>query len=162
MPHIVYLGLGSNLGERKDNLEKVITLLSEKLEILVASSVYETPPWGYTDQPAFFNQVIKSGTCLTPLALLEFIKQTEKQMGREPTFRYGPRCIDVDILFYDDLILESEELDIPHPQLTERAFVLVPLAEIAPDLVHPIYNQKISALLERVDRHGISKIMEAA
>lgn len=162
MPHIIFLGLGSNLGDRRANLEQALELLSKEIEILAASSIYETAPWGYTDQPAFYNQVIKAGTCLEPMALLALIKLTESEIGREPTFRYGPRCIDVDILFYDDMVMESEALTIPHPQLLNRAFMLAPLAEIAPDLVHSANRRTIAVLLEEVDQHGIHRITEAA
>ncbi len=159
---VIYLGLGSNIGDRQANLEQSLGLLAEKMDILAVSSIYETPPWGYADQPAFYNQAVKAETCLTPLALLEFIKSTESGMGRKPTFRYGPRCIDVDILFYDDLVIATETLTIPHPQLAERAFVLAPLAEIAPELVHPESGRTITALLEEVDQYGIHRIAEAA
>jgi len=162
MSHIIFLGLGSNLGDRKANLEQALELLSKEIEILAVSSIYETAPWGYTDQPVFYNQVIKAGTCLKPLVLLALIKSTESKMGREPTFRYGPRCIDVDILFYDDLVMASVALTIPHPQLVERAFVLAPLAEIAPDLVHPTRSRTIAALMEEVGQQGIRRITEAA
>jgi 2-amino-4-hydroxy-6-hydroxymethyldihydropteridine diphosphokinase len=162
MRHVIYLGLGSNIGDRQANLEQTLGLLAEELDILAVSSIYETPPWGYADQPAFYNQAVKAGTCLKPLALLEFIKSTESGMGRIPTFRYGPRCIDVDILFYDDLVMATETLTIPHPQLSERAFVLVPLAEIAPGLVHPISGRTTTVLLGEVDQHGIHRITEAA
>lgn len=159
---MVYLGLGSNIGDRRANLGQALTLLAEDLEILEVSSIYETPPWGYTDQPAFYNQAAKVGTCLKPLDLLALIQSIESNMGRMPTFRYGPRSIDVDILFYDDLIMSSEALTIPHLQLVNRAFVLAPLAEIAPDLVHPECGRTIGMLLNEVDQHGIQRIAEAA
>lgn len=152
---VVYLGLGSNLGSRCANLRAGVVALSSAVTVLAESSIYETPPWGVTDQPAFLNMALRGETGLSPHDLLHTLKQIERQLGRVPSVRYGPRLIDIDILFYDDLVLTSPELTIPHPTLHERAFVLVPLAEIAPDFVHPVLNQPVRALLEKVDRSGI-------
>lgn len=152
---IVYLGLGSNLGPRCANLRAAVTALSPAVRVLVESSIYETPPWGVTDQPVFLNMVLRGETSLPPEELLQMLKQLESRLGRASSVRYGPRLIDVDILFYDDLVLTSPELTIPHPRLHERAFVLVPLAEIAADLVHPRLHKTIRALLATVDQSGI-------
>ena len=119
------------------------------------SKVYETPPWGYENQPAFLNMAVKCETNLEPESLLKRLKQLEVQLGREQSFRWGPRLIDIDILFYNDLILESESLTIPHPRLHERAFVLVPLADIAPDFIHPVLKKTIKELLAGVNMDDI-------
>ena len=144
---IVYLGLGTNLGDRKQNISKAIEAISLKMSISKQSSLYETTAWGYTDQPNFLNQVIQVETNLSPLRLLNFLKKTEVELGRVENFRYGPRLIDIDILFYDDLIKTTSRLQIPHPRILERAFVLVPLNEIAPGFVHPVLKKTIAELL---------------
>ena len=155
----VYLGLGSNLGDRMCNLTSAVKRLSEKLTIKKISSVYETEPMGYTEQPMFLNAVIKGVTALDLLELLSFVKGIESDLGRQTSFRNAPRIIDIDILFYGDRIIQTEELTIPHPRIAERAFVLVPLAEIAPNLVHPILRKKASELLaEMVGKDGVKKL----
>jgi 2-amino-4-hydroxy-6-hydroxymethyldihydropteridine diphosphokinase len=155
MSHLVYLALGANLGDRLGNLRAAIQALPPTLRLLAASPVYETPPWGYLDQPAFLNQVILAQTDLAPLDLLRWLKQLEAKLGRQPGERYGPRLIDLDILLYDDLQLETPTLTIPHPRLAERAFVLVPLADLAPDLRPPGSLLSIGEILARADRAGI-------
>jgi 2-amino-4-hydroxy-6-hydroxymethyldihydropteridine diphosphokinase len=127
------------------------------MEVKAKSNVYETPPWGYADQPKFLNQVIKVNTYLEPEPLLKHIKRLEITLGRKATFPNGPRLIDIDILFYDDLFLETPSLVIPHPRLHERAFVLLPLMDIAPDLVHPAKERTVSELLASCDVGGITK-----
>ena len=151
MNHIVYLALGTNLGDRLANLRAAIKALSSEINVIAESKVYETPPWGYENQPTFLNMAVKCETNLEPESLLKRLKQLEVQLGREQSFRWGPRLIDIDILFYDDLILKSESLTIPHPRLHERAFVLVPLADIASDFVHPVLKKMIKELLASVD-----------
>ena len=126
-----------------------------------ASRVYETPPWGYEEQPAFLNQVLQVETELDPPALLRHLKRIEKKLGRRATFRYGPRAIDLDILFYADLIYSTDSLQIPHPLATERAFVLVPMLEIAPDFVHPVLGKSIRDLARKVDCSGITVYKES-
>lgn len=148
MPHIVYLALGTNLGDRPANLRAAIDSLAPQVRVEAESNIYETPPWGFLEQPAFLNMALRAKTDLPPADLLTFLKQLEARLGRIPTFRNGPRLIDVDILFYDDLILNTPPLIIPHPRLHERDFVLVPLADIAPDLIHPVLHQSIRALLD--------------
>jgi 2-amino-4-hydroxy-6-hydroxymethyldihydropteridine diphosphokinase len=153
--HIVYLALGTNLGDRQANLRRVVACLPPTVTVLAESPVYETPPWGVTDQPLFLNMALKSRTRLSPRALLDHLKRLERELGRLPSARYGPRLIDLDILFYDDRVLDSPRLILPHPRLHERAFVLVPLADLAPELVHPVLGRPIAALLAAVDAKGV-------
>jgi 2-amino-4-hydroxy-6-hydroxymethyldihydropteridine diphosphokinase len=155
MTHQIYLSLGSNLGDRLSNLQKAISLFPPQVSTIQQSSVYETEPWGYTDQPAFLNQIIQAETDLEPSDLLTFLKSIESSIGRLETFRFGPRLIDLDILFYDDLVIETPQLTIPHPHIPERAFILVPLAEIAPDLRHPVQNKTILQLKTGVDTSSV-------
>lgn len=157
MSHTVYLALGTNLGNRLANLSAALQALPPAVQLLSASPVYQTPPWGYLDQPAFLNQVIRAQTALSPLELLDFLKRLETRLGRLPGVRYGPRLIDLDILLYDDLQLETPGLTIPHPRLAERAFVLVPLADLAPDLCPPGASLTVSQMLAQVDRSGIER-----
>jgi 2-amino-4-hydroxy-6-hydroxymethyldihydropteridine diphosphokinase len=153
--HTVYLAIGSNVGNRAANLKAAIAALPPQMEVQAKSRVYETPPWGYTDQEKFLNQVLKVQTYLAPEPLLKHLKRLEVALGREPTFQNGPRLIDIDILFYDDLVSESPALTIPHPRLHERGFVLLPLMDIAPELVHPVKEQSIRQLLAFCDVSGI-------
>ncbi len=155
MLHTAFLCLGSNLGDRFFSLRQVLELLPPSVRLVRSSAIYETTPWGFTNQPDFFNQVIEVQTSDSPLELLKHLKKIEKQIGRKPSFRYGPRSIDIDILLYDDLILDTPKLHIPHPRLVERAFALTPLAEIAPELVHPELGIKVKDLLVKLDRAGI-------
>lgn len=145
----VFILLGANLGDRKGTLAQARRLISEQLATqIVASSLYETAPWGVTDQPAFLNQVLKIETHLSAQELLENTLSIEKKLGRERRLRWGARVIDIDILYYDDLILETETLSLPHPRLHERRFTLVPLVEIAPSFVHPVLKKTNQELLE--------------
>lgn len=152
---MVYLSLGTNLGDRCENLRRAAASLTPLVQPAARSRIFQTPPWGYTDQPAFLNQVIKAETELSPLELLDFIKNLELEMGRKATFRYGPRLIDLDILLYCDQVIETSRLVVPHPRLHERPFVLIPLAELAPDLYHPVLERTIRELLSDLDSHGI-------
>ncbi|MDX1435455.1 MAG: 2-amino-4-hydroxy-6-hydroxymethyldihydropteridine diphosphokinase [Anaerolineales bacterium] len=155
MDHRVFLGLGTNLGDRAANLEAARGALKPDIAFMAASPVYETAPWGYQDQPSFLNQVLEARTALLPLDLLGRLKNIERGLGRQESFRYGPRLIDIDILLYGKLIFESPELQIPHPAMQDRAFVLVPLADLAPDLVHPKLHKTISDLLGETDPSGV-------
>ena len=155
MANRVYFSLGTNLGNRLENLDETIRRLAAFCRNIQSSSVYETEPWGFNDQPLFLNQVLAAETDLEPLALLAAIKSVEVHLGRQPNFRYGPRLIDIDILLYNDLILQSETLTIPHPMLEQRAFVLVPLVELAPNLRHPVSGLSMQNLLAGLDVSGV-------
>ncbi|MDR3543181.1 MAG: 2-amino-4-hydroxy-6-hydroxymethyldihydropteridine diphosphokinase [Desulfosporosinus sp.] len=133
-----FLGLGSNLGDRAYYLkEAVLALASSTLEIVATSRIYETEPWGVMNQPLYWNQVIEIDTILEPLDLLHVCQEIELRLGRERKEHWGPRTIDIDLLLYNNRVVKSEELMLPHPYLEDRAFVLVPLREIAPKLVLP-------------------------
>lgn len=150
---IVYLGLGSNLGNKEHNLKRAIEFM-EKHGIYVRkrSSLYETQPWGERNQPMFLNMVLEAETDLTPHALLGVLKDIESQVGRGQSYRWGPRTIDLDILLYNHMILNEEILKIPHPFMHQREFVLRPLAEIAPDVIHPGLQLTVRELFVRCSR----------
>ena len=145
---IAYIGIGSNLGNREENCQKAIALLIKKnIKITKRSSLYEIEPWGVKEQPRFINMAVEIETNLEPAELLKVIKEIENSMGRREGIRWGPRVIDLDVLLYDDLILKTGELEIPHPAIKDREFVLKPLSEIAPDKIHPILKKSIKTLL---------------
>jgi len=146
----VFLGIGTNLGEREENLRKAIKLIEEHIgSITEESSVYETEPWGFKSETSFFNMVIKVETNLTPSGLLGRILMIEAMMGRLREGQgYKSRIIDIDILFFGSRIFENKILKIPHPRIQERRFVLVPLSEIAGDLLHPVFKKSIQELLQ--------------
>ena len=148
MDHIIYLALGSNVDDRLANLKQAIASLSPQMEVKAKSRVYETPPWGYTDQSMFLNQVLMAKTYLEPEPLLRHIKRLEVALGRKATFRNGPRLIDIDILFYDDEVIASERLTVPHPLLSEREFALAPLCEIMRQRRHPVTGQTMEEMYE--------------
>lgn len=149
----IYIGLGSNLGNKKENIQQALKLLNEieGISVIKISSFYETEPVGYEDQDWFINAVVQIETLFPPQELLKIFKNIEQKLGREKSLRWGPRKIDLDILFYDNIIYKTDDLEIPHPRLHERAFVLVPLAEIDKELMHPVYNKSISDLLSELD-----------
>lgn len=152
---MIYIALGTNKGDREANLRTARQALSPHVQLLEQSPIYETEPWGYTDQPDFLNQVIKAQTTLPPRELLAYLKDIEKRMGRIPTFRNAPRIIDLDILLYGELVFEDEQLTIPHPRLEERAFVLVPLSKLTSQLCHPVSGKTIHELLSQVDQTSV-------
>jgi len=154
----VFLGVGTNLGDRSANLSNAQTAVSEFVIIEKSSRVYETAPWGLQDQPDFLNQVWEGTTTLTPLDLLHHLKEVETRLGRKPSVRYGPRLIDIDILLYSNLMFKSAELIIPHPHISERAFVLAPLADLEPDMVIPGMQPTVSQLLGRHKSHGVKPV----
>jgi len=145
-----YLGLGSNLGDRLNNLKQALRLLESYRGIAVdkVSSIYETEPVGFKEQDWFLNMTACITTSLSPRDLLIAINQIERELKRERIIRWGPRTIDIDILLFDDMVLDTPDLKIPHPEMHKRAFVLVPLKEIAPKAVHPILNKRIAELLD--------------
>lgn len=149
-PHIAYLGLGSNVGDREEYIEQAIFLLSKTpgLKMIKKSTNYETEAEGTADQQPFLNAVIEIQTILDPYKLLSVAQETENALGREREVEWGPRTIDVDILLYDDQIISDDKLQIPHPLLHERIFVLKPLAEIAPNVVHPALEKRIDAIYD--------------
>ena len=156
---IAYLCLGSNLGGREANLRQALTLLSLKVTLDEVSSIFETEPVGYREQPLFLNLVCRISTNLPPEELLRLAKDIETRMGRVPSQQIdAPRPIDIDILFYNNKIIETQDLTIPHPRLKDRAFVLIPLVKIAPNLVHPKLGKSIAQLVKGVKgQKGVRK-----
>ena len=153
-----YLGLGSNLGDRQGNLNRALEFLSQRLRIERVSSVYDTEPVGNIEQPRFLNLVCQINTALPAMALLALAKGIEAKLGRVGGSG-APRIIDIDILFYGNQVIQTPELVIPHPRLTERAFALIPLAEIAPGLVHPVNGKTIATLLQEV-KQGVQGVFK--
>jgi 2-amino-4-hydroxy-6-hydroxymethyldihydropteridine diphosphokinase len=142
--HKAFIALGSNLGDKRKNIEIAIEKIKEKgINILKVSSIIETEPYGYKDQDSFLNAVCLVETSLDPFSLLRVLLNIEEEMGRKRIFKWGPRNIDLDIIFYDDLVIESEELIIPHPDAHNRTFVMGPISEIEPDFVHPVLKRKV-------------------
>ncbi|MCD6358695.1 MAG: 2-amino-4-hydroxy-6-hydroxymethyldihydropteridine diphosphokinase [Dehalococcoidia bacterium] len=147
----MYLGLGSNLGNRELNLQQALERLTTQMTVDKISSFYQTEPIGYRNQPLFLNAVCKVTTLASPLELLAVIKAIESSMGRIPSFSNAPRIIDIDILLYGNSSIDTPQLTIPHYQMTKRAFVLVPLSELAPDIIHPVKQIAIRELMKTVD-----------
>ena len=159
---VVFLSLGSNLGDKLENIKKGIEKLkkSQKIKILKISSIYETEPWEMETQERFLNLVLKVETGFPPLQLLDFLEELEKKLGRESKSDKHPRSIDMDILFYNDLIFHTERLVVPHPVLHKRKFVLVPLAEIEPELEHPQLHKDIKTILENLEDKAEVKLYQ--
>jgi 2-amino-4-hydroxy-6-hydroxymethyldihydropteridine diphosphokinase len=157
-PVRVILGVGTNLGDRSANLTAAKSAIANFIKIDRQSSIYETAPWGMLEQPDFLNQIWEGTTSLIPSDLLEKIKQVEVELGRIPTVLYGPRLIDIDILLYSNIIYKSAELTIPHPHISERVFVLAPLADLEPELIIPGLKNSVKELLAAHDQSGIKKV----
>ncbi len=150
--HIVYVGVGSNLGDSRQICQQAIALLgSHTMEVQACSSFYRSTPVGYSPQPHFLNAVVKLHTNLPPLKLLARLKAVEKQLGKDIKIRWGPRTIDLDILMYDNLIIDKESLQVPHPRMHTRSFVMLPLVELAPQLIHPVWEMSMRELLEQLE-----------
>jgi 2-amino-4-hydroxy-6-hydroxymethyldihydropteridine diphosphokinase len=157
----VFLGIGTNLGDREKNLREAVEKIEEHIgKLLGSSSVYETAPWGFDSENDFLNMAVSVETSLTPAEIIKKIAVIESIMGREKTQdRYSSRIIDIDILLYDDLVITEKGLKIPHRLMHERKFVLAPLCELAPDMIHPLLKKSMSVLLEECrDRSKIVKL----
>jgi 2-amino-4-hydroxy-6-hydroxymethyldihydropteridine diphosphokinase len=148
--HTIFLALGTNIADKKKHIEDAISLLEEEVHVIVRAPIYESKPVGFAEQENFYNTVLKGQTNLSPEKLLLFVKKIEKKIGRVERFRNGPREIDIDILLYDDLVLNTEHLIIPHPRMQERDFVLQPLADINPEIKHPIVQKTIKDLFHEI------------
>lgn len=160
MGKVAYIGLGSNIGDRAANLKRALNLLKARqgLKVKKASSLYEAEPVGLKGQPWFLNAVVEVETSLSPEGLFKVCQEIEAEMGRRRESRGGPRVIDLDILLYGDSIIDEEDLKIPHPRMHTRRFVLVPLAEIAPEAIHPAFKKTASSLLgELKDEHQVRR-----
>jgi 2-amino-4-hydroxy-6-hydroxymethyldihydropteridine diphosphokinase len=154
--HTVYLSLGSNIGDRRQHLDEALKLLPEAgVSILRVSRVYETEPQDFRAQPQFLNLVAEAETRLFPLQLLHAIERVERRLGRRRVIANGPRTIDIDILLYGDSIVDIGDLQIPHPRMALRRFVLEPLADLAPDLRHPMTRASVGEMLEAVRDQGV-------
>jgi 2-amino-4-hydroxy-6-hydroxymethyldihydropteridine diphosphokinase len=162
--HQAYILLGTNLGNRLSYLQQAKAFISQQVgEVLATSSIYETAAWGLTEQPSFYNQVLVVKTSVEPEKLMQQLLDIETELGRIRTIKFGPRTIDIDILLIDDLINNSPILQLPHPALPQRKFALMPLAEVAPSLMHPFEKKTVSALLQAcTDTLDVQKITPSA
>jgi 2-amino-4-hydroxy-6-hydroxymethyldihydropteridine diphosphokinase len=162
--HQAYILLGTNLGNRLSYLQQAKAFISQQVgEVLATSSIYETAAWGLTEQPSFYNQVLVVKTSVEPEKLMQQLLDIETELGRIRTIKFGPRTIDIDILLIDDLINNSTILQLPHPALPQRKFALMPLAEVAPSLMHPFEKKTVSALLQAcTDTLDVQKITPSA
>ncbi len=158
--NLLFLGLGSNIGDKFSNIKKTIEKISdsENFNILKSSSIYETPPKGYEEQAFFLNCVLKTETNLNINEVLPVLQKIEKEIGRKKTFKWGPRVIDIDILFFNDVVADYPDLIVPHPYIAERAFVLVPFSEIEKDFIHPVYKKSIKELLSQLPEKEVKDI----
>ena len=160
--HSVYLSIGSNIGDKKKNLKNAISLLrnQDKIDVAGVSPFYKTQPQNYTDQDWFVNAALKIKTLLDPQELLSVLKTVEKELDKEgKAFRFGPRIIDLDIIYYDDLILKTEHLEIPHPRMHKRCFVLIPICDIGAHTIHPVLNLRSDELLKKLEKQEIQKVI---
>jgi 2-amino-4-hydroxy-6-hydroxymethyldihydropteridine diphosphokinase len=154
-----FLGLGSNLGDRESNLREAVQRLeAAEIRVLHRSSLYETAPQDLIDQPWFLNAVVEVESSLFPLQLLARIRQIERDMGRRRVTPKGPRNIDIDVLFYGRTVIATAELEVPHPRMAQRRFVLEPLAEIAPDLRHPLTGKTANEMLSALEPQGVRRL----
>ncbi|MFC1690771.1 2-amino-4-hydroxy-6-hydroxymethyldihydropteridine diphosphokinase [Nanoarchaeota archaeon] len=153
MGNIVYIGVGSNIEDKKIHIDKAIDMMKEKINILQESSLFETEPMGFEDQDWFFNGVVKAETDLSPKELLDFLMDIEKKLGRNQEDRKAPRTIDLDILFYGDQTIEEDNLIVPHPDMEKHSFAVVPMAEIDPKFVHPKLQKTMEQLEEQLEEH---------
>ncbi len=150
--HTIFLALGSNVGNKKAQIEQAVKHLGKHVDAIQIAKLYETQPMYHEDQDLFINTVVKGTTTLTPNELLAFVKLAEEELGRQERFRNGPREIDIDILFYNELVYESVDLIIPHPKIQEREFVLEPFMDIEPEFVHPVLGETIKELLKKLKK----------
>lgn len=157
----VYLGLGANLGDRRRNLAVALCRLEPLVRIEAVSSLYETEPVEVQEQPAFYNAACRAATELSPRDLLRHVQEVERGIGRRPAERCGPRPIDIDLLLYGDAVIDQPALRVPHPEMPARAFVLVPLAEVAGDLLHPELGERVSSLAGKAERSGVRLVADA-
>ena len=158
---LVAISMGSNLGNRLSSLRKAILLLKkEGFNIIKTSDVFETPPFGVTNQPRFLNACLLMDTEINPADLLEKLKKIENEVGRIQRFRWGPREIDLDIIFYDEKVIDGPSLKVPHPHMHERPFVLIPLKQISPQWVHPILKKTVKQMAEDLPECDILRITE--
>lgn len=145
--HTIFLALGSNVGDQEGQMNDAIKLLTSQVTHISRAPFYRSKPMGVTNQPDFVNMALKGSTILSPGELLTFVKAIEQQIGRVYRYRWGPREIDIDIIFYDNLIFKSETLEIPHPRAVERDFVLRPISDLDPTFVHPVFHKQVDELL---------------
>ena len=154
--HEAYLSIGSNIGNKEENLNRAIELINsyKEIEVTKVSSFLVTEPWGYLDQEEFVNAALKLKTILSPQELMKILLDIEQEMKRERIIKWGPRIIDLDIIFYDDLVLEDELVTVPHPRMEEREFVLKPLSEICGNKVHPLLKKRVFRLLDDIEKEN--------
>lgn len=158
MANLVYLSLGTNLGSRQRNLQTAVDALGEVAAIEAISPIYETAPWGLEDQPDYLNICLEARTLLDPQNLLAACKDIERQIGRTPGPKWGPRIIDIDLIYFNDLIVKDRQLNIPHQEIDQRAFVLVPLLDIAPELVDPLSRKSVREMVSQIDTSTVEKL----
>lgn len=159
---LVYLSIGSNVGDKKRNLENAITCLHRlnDIDVIDVSSFYKTQPQNYTDQDWFVNAALKIKTLLGPQELLDVLKTVEKELDRDgKSFRFGPRVIDLDIIYYEELVLKTKTLEIPHPRMHERCFVLIPMCDIGAHTIHPVLNCRSDELLKKIEKRETQKVI---
>lgn len=160
MEERIFIALGSNLGDRAGNIREAIRLAEKGggLRAVKVSPLYESEPWGLQDQPRFVNAVMEARTVLPPQGLLRYLKGIESEMGRKEGERWGPRVIDLDIIFYGARVIKDEGIEVPHPYAPERAFVMVPLSDIAPGFIHPLSGASAAEIAERLGKEGLRRL----